>query len=99
MYLESIKKLSLGELCNIWECTESINAPEIPTVRGWLMDELERRNPKGFNSWLESDTPEDCQLRQFLTCNAMCLNCTKFLAGCPGTTEQVWTGCVYRRIS
>ena len=88
MYMESLKKLPLEKLCDIWECTETINTPEIPTVRGWLMDEMERRNPKGFNSWLDQDSPEDSQLRQFLTCNPMCLNCLEFNNGCQGTNEK-----------
>lgn len=27
-----------------------------PTVRGWLMDELEARNPEAFDAWLEAYT-------------------------------------------
>ena len=33
--------------------------PEIPTVRGWIMDELERRNPEAMEAWLESDDLSD----------------------------------------
>lgn len=28
--------------------------------------------------------------------NSMCLNCGKFGGECKGTTEQVWTGCIYK---
>ena len=28
--------------------------------------------------------------------NAMCLNCGKFGGECQGTTEKVWTGCVFK---
>lgn len=37
-----------------WEATTNAEGDfeEISTVRGWLMDELESRNPKGFERWL-----------------------------------------------
>jgi len=37
----------------------------MPTVRGWILDELERRNPEAFNAWLEQDYPEDLDLLKF----------------------------------
>ena len=30
--------------------------------------------------------------------NSMCINCGKFGGECSGTTEKVWTGCVYRTV-
>lgn len=30
--------------------------------------------------------------------NPMCENCGKFGGECQGTTEKVWTGCVYRTV-
>ena len=33
--------------------------PEIPIVRGWIMDELERRNPEAFEAWLDGDDISD----------------------------------------
>lgn len=30
------------------------------------------------------------------TINSMCLNCGKFGSECQGTTEKVWTGCIYK---
>lgn len=38
----------------------------IPTVRGWLMDEIMKRNPEGFDKWLDSDYPADSELRKFV---------------------------------
>lgn len=29
--------------------------------------------------------------------NRMCLNCGKFGGECQGTTEKVWTGCIYKK--
>ncbi len=28
--------------------------------------------------------------------NPICNNCAKLGNGCPGTNNQVWTGCIYR---
>ena len=39
---------------------------EIPIVRGWYMDEIERRFPKEFDNWLESEDCEDKELRKYL---------------------------------
>ena len=39
---------------------------EIPIVRGWYMDEIERRFPKEFNQWLESETCEDDEIIQLI---------------------------------
>ena len=61
-----ISKLSLEELLAQWELTSVTNDENIPTVRGWLMDELEKRNPEGFNAWLESDLAEDSELRNYI---------------------------------
>jgi hypothetical protein len=38
------------------------------TVRGWLMDELERRNPEAMDAWYDSDDYEDETLRQYFPC-------------------------------
>ena len=61
-----ISKLSLEELLTQWELTSVMNDENIPTVRGWLMEELEKRNPDGFNAWLESDPAEDSELRNYM---------------------------------
>ena len=39
----------------------------LPTVRGWLMDEIERRDPKGFERWMDSDLDDDGLLK-FIRC-------------------------------
>jgi hypothetical protein len=39
----------------------------LPTVRGWLMDEIERRDPEGFEAWMDSDLDDD-GLYQFIKC-------------------------------
>lgn len=44
------------------------NSPNIPTIRGWIMDELERRDPKAFDAWLSDDDSEDDDLLKYFHC-------------------------------
>ena len=64
---EMISNQQLADLLDEWELTSNINNPEIPTVRGWLMDEFEKRNPEAFNAWLDSDEARDEDLREYMT--------------------------------
>ena len=63
---EILENATLADLLDQWELTSKINDPEIPTVRGWLMDELESRNPEAFNAWLDQDEPYDEDLKWFM---------------------------------
>ena len=47
---ETLKNSSLAKLIDLWELTTALKGPQVPTVRGWLMDEIERRNPDGLRS-------------------------------------------------
>lgn len=35
---------------------------------------------------------------EFASYNSICYRCKKWLNGCEGTKNQVWTGCVYREV-
>jgi len=48
-------QLSTEKLIESWELTDTNKDPNISTVRGWLMDEMERRNPEAFQNWMEAD--------------------------------------------
>ena len=50
-----IEALTTKEIIFQFELTETINNAHIPTVRGWLMDELEKRNPEAFEEWIDSE--------------------------------------------
>lgn len=63
---EILANSTLGDLLDEWELTSSVNSPEVYTVRGWLMDEFERRNPEAFNEWLDGDA-EDDTLAEYMT--------------------------------
>lgn len=48
-----------------FEMTAEINDKGIYKVRGWLMDEIEKRNPEGFEKFLDGFY-EDSELRRFI---------------------------------
>ena len=52
---KKIKALKTKDIIIQFELTERMNNAHIPTVRGWLMDELEKRDPKAFDAWMDSD--------------------------------------------
>jgi hypothetical protein len=37
----------------------------MPTVRGWIMDELKRRDPAAYDAWLDSETDDDGLFRYY----------------------------------
>lgn len=50
---------TLDQLLLDWELTEALPmTPELPTVRGWIMDELRRRDPDAYDAWIEDEDPE-----------------------------------------
>ena len=56
---EAIARLKLSlrptkDLIRDFILTGAIHDPHIPTVRGWIMDELERRDPEGYDNWIEN---------------------------------------------
>lgn len=63
---KKLRTLTDEQLLTAWEFTEHLEDPQCPTIRGWLMDEIERRYPVDFNAWLDQDAPEDSQLRKYI---------------------------------
>lgn len=63
---ESLEGRTLQQLVDMFEETTMIDEDEIYSVRGWLMDEIEKRNPKGFDKWLDLEEPEDKELRKYV---------------------------------
>lgn len=60
-----IAGLSTERLLEQWELTTDNNDENIYTIRGWLMDEIERRYPETFEKWLDEDA-EDENLRKYI---------------------------------
>lgn len=63
---EILQSMTLMDLIDEWELTTNNNDPAIYEVRGWLMDEIERREPEGFNAWLEQEDPRDEDLKHYV---------------------------------
>lgn len=61
-----IAKLSLPKLLDQWELTATTKDENIHIVRGWLMDELEKRNPEAFDKWIDSEECDDYELRNYM---------------------------------
>lgn len=66
MSIEKLQNMSIEQLLDLFELTTDINDVNISTVRGWLMDEIDRRFPKKFVVWLVSNECEDENLRKFI---------------------------------
>lgn len=60
-----LKHYSTERLLDLWEMTTTNSDHNIPAVRGWLMDEIERRFPEAFEKWLDGDA-EDSELRKYI---------------------------------
>ena len=66
MTKESLKAMSIERLVDLFEATANMKDAMIATVRGWLMDAIEEKNPEGFDAWLDSDCNTDESLRAFV---------------------------------
>lgn len=48
--------MSTSQLVECFTLTDSrMSDPSIPMVRGWIMDELESREPKRFQNWINDE--------------------------------------------
>lgn len=63
--MKILKQRTTRQLLDLWEMTTTNNDPHIPTVRGWIMDELSSRFPEAFDKWLDSDT-DDAMLSEYV---------------------------------
>lgn len=98
MLKEKIESLSTTQILRVWEWTTVANNEQIPMIREHLMNELERRNPQGFNAWLDKQEPRDIELRGYIETNPMCLNCKRWKNECLGTREWIFTDCIRKII-
>lgn len=54
--LALITPMTTTQLVDAWETMDTpaaLRRSETSTIRGWIMDELERRNPAAFTRWLD----------------------------------------------
>lgn len=60
-----LSRLSLEQLIKEFDMTENLAVSfETSMVRGWIMYELEKRNPTAFDKWLDMDYPTNKALRE-----------------------------------
>lgn len=65
--IAKIASLTDNQLFAAWESTEKYNRENHMAqvmLRGWCMDEIEKRYPEGFDEWLDSDAL-DSELRHY----------------------------------
>lgn len=59
-----LSRLSTEQLIKEFDMTEDVPISlELSMVCGWIMDELEKRNPEAFGKWLDLDYPDNESLR------------------------------------
>lgn len=61
-----VGSLTTAQLLDQFELTSDMDGEHVSTVRGWLMDEIEKRYPVAFDKWLDEDMPEDADLRKYI---------------------------------
>lgn len=60
-----LSRLSTEQLIKEFDMTEDIPISlELSMVRGWIMDELEKRNPEAFDKWLDLGYPDNESLKK-----------------------------------
>lgn len=60
-----LQQRTTQDLISDFILTGQMTGNNIPTVRGWIMDELEARNCSAFSAWLDQDVPTDESLLLF----------------------------------
>ena len=63
---EILSSMTMMDLIDEWELTTDIDDPAIHEVRGWLLDEIQRREPEGFDAWLDSEDLRDEDLKHYV---------------------------------
>jgi len=58
--ISKIKALSTQQLIEGFESL--VGKRDMEMVRGWIMDELESRDPEAFEAWIDSDDTDDVKV-------------------------------------
>lgn len=65
----AVKNLPLPQLLEVWiESGRQESSKELYMVRGWIMAELEARDPEAFDAWLDSEMNDDADVLKFFPC-------------------------------
>ena len=62
-----IGEMKIDRIIDLWETTSKSNNENCPIVRGWLMDEIEKRYPEQFDKWLDGDAEDETLKNYILT--------------------------------
>lgn len=64
---KTIGNMKTEKILEVFEATtEKPLTVELAMTRGWLMEEIEKRYPKAFEAWLDSETCEDSELKNYI---------------------------------
>lgn len=63
-----IATLDIKRILDLFEMTETetMNDPAVSIMRGWYMDEIEKRYPQEFDKWLDTDDMAISTLRKLI---------------------------------
>jgi hypothetical protein len=58
----TLSRCTVSQLAKLWEETNNnTTSKDIWTVRGWIMDALQAKNPQAFDKWIDSDSDSPLQ--------------------------------------
>lgn len=55
---KQIKTLNMTGLIALWETASKQDWKTESVIRGWVLDELEERDPEAFEKWLDDERPD-----------------------------------------
>lgn len=61
-----IATLDIKRILDLFEMTETMDDPSVSIMRGWYMDEIEKRYPREFDKWLDTDDMAISTLRKLI---------------------------------
>lgn len=61
-----IATLDIKRILDLFEMTETMDDPAVSIMRGWYMDEIEKRYPQEFDKWLDTDDMAISTLRKLI---------------------------------
>lgn len=67
-----ITDATTAKLLDYWDCVRRLSYSAATAItRGWILDEIERRDPVGYVRWVDDDTlgDYDARLRDFIRCD------------------------------
>jgi len=59
-------QMTTQQIVEAFEQTNGQRGIEVAEVRGWLMDELNRRDPQAFEAWIDLCVSEDSPRKFFI---------------------------------